>query len=112
MNTELGWVVMAGPEDVLPLSEHLHTVTPGWPAAPGGPQLVQLTRAGHILDAARRCASALAYPQPAWPATPQPVGRLYREEGVRAILSWLRGLLERLRAEAELAESLVELEHL
>jgi hypothetical protein len=65
-----------------------------------------------MLDVARRQASALNYPHAVWPATSQPVGLLYREEGVRAILSWARGLLERLRADVGATESLVEIERL
>jgi hypothetical protein len=104
---------MAGPEDVLPLSEHLHAVAPGWPTQKGGyPAFVQLTHAGRTLDSARRQASAMDYPPAVWPATPQPVGLLYREEGVRAILSWVTGLLERFRAGVETPESLVQIESL
>ena len=104
---------MAGPEDVLPRSEHLHAVAPGWPAQTvHGPALVQLTSAGRLLDAALRQANVLTYPHAVWPATPQPVGLLYREDGVRAILSWVTGLIERLRAEVGATKLLIEIERL
>jgi hypothetical protein len=104
---------MAGPEDVLPLSEHLYAVAPGWPAQIGHhPGFVQSTHAGRMLDSARRQASAMGCPPAVWPATPQPVGLLYREEGVRAILSWVTGLLERFGADAGTPEWLVQVERL
>jgi hypothetical protein len=37
---------------------------------------------------------------------------LYREEGVKAILSWVTGLIQRLRIEADPTESFIQLQHL
>ncbi len=104
---------MTGPEDVLPPSEHLHAVAPGWPVeASHRPQLVQLAGAGRLLDAARRQASEIAYPRADWPATRQPVGLLYREDGVNAIRSWLAGLIDRLGAATGASELRAQLEAL
>src|SRR2546425_5105785 len=104
---------MTGPEDVLPPSEHLHAVAPGWPVeASRGPRLVQLTGAGRMLDAARRHAAELGYPPPDWPATRQPVGLLYREDGVNAILSWLTGLIDRIGADVSATGMRAQLEFL
>jgi hypothetical protein len=74
-----------GPEDVLPLSKHLHAVTPEC-------ALMELTGAGKLLDEAN------AFSDSSIPAAlPQPVGLLYREEGVNALRPWLQGLSERSR---------------
>jgi hypothetical protein len=101
-----------GPEDVLPLSAHLHAIAPGWPEQVNpGPALVDLTGAGYMLDEVRRQASTLSYPHFTCPATPQAVGLLYREEGVIGIRSWVQGLTERVRAMA-VTESLPQLESL
>ena len=82
-----------GPEDVLPLSVHLHAIAEGWPTRrPSGSPLIELTDAGRILDELRNRANELSYPYDSWFAVLQPVGRLYREEGVIALQSWLKGL--------------------
>jgi hypothetical protein len=75
-------------------------VTSGWPVGTGSPALVQVSGAGRILDAARQRARALGHPDPVWPAVSQPVGLLFREDGVRAIATWLTGVIEPLQAHA------------
>jgi hypothetical protein len=65
-----------------------------------------------MLDEARRLASTLEYPRAAWAATTQPVGVLYREEGVSALLSWVTGLAERLRAGAGQPDAGAQIERL
>jgi hypothetical protein len=85
--------------DILPLSEHMYEIDDDWLAGPSpAPRLVKRFGAGKLLKEARRLAGTIEYSRIPQAETAQPVGILYREEGVLALLSWLTGLAERLRA--------------
>jgi hypothetical protein len=89
---------MSSVTEVLPFSRHLHRVEEG--------RLVALPEAGEMLDHTFRLAAETGYAPAGSFEVRQPVGYLYRDEGVCELTSWLRGLTEFLRGRSELAPEL------
>jgi hypothetical protein len=80
-------------EDVLPLSTHLYVLGQSWPRNKDvGMPMHCLSRAGCLLDEARRRAGERRLTSISWHATPTPVGPLYRKSDVNALFDSMRVL--------------------